>query len=94
MRPELLTKQGLPPILIIDLEVAPEKVGPQIKTKWGTWDYVAHEYPPDICRWFSVAVQKEVKAIRAGLNFRNGIKKKYQPLRKDDDVMKGFYRGA
>ena len=66
-----------------------------IKTKWrDKWKFTAYEYPPDICKWFSVAVAKEVKAIRAGLKYRNDIKKLYQPFRKDDDAMKGFYRAA
>ena len=78
VRPERLIKEGLPTSLTLDLSIAPDKVGPMIKTKWrDKWKFTAYEYPPDICKWFSVAVAKEVKAIRAGLKYRNDIKKLY-----------------
>ena len=95
LRPERLIKEGLSTALTLDLSISPEKVGPMIQTRWrDKWKFTAYEYPPDICKWFSVAVAKEVKVIRAGLKYRNDIKKIYQPFRKDEDAMKGFYRAA
>ena len=94
-RPERLKKEGLPTTLTLDLEIHPEKIGPMLRTKWrDKWKYITYEYPFEICRWFSVAVEREVKVLRAGFNYTNDIKKQFQPFRKDDDAMKGFYRGA
>ena len=69
-RPELLSAQGLPAKLTLDMDVDAEaELGAYVELhrNQSKDQFGGYTYPEDVCRWFSVAIGKEVIAVKAAL---------------------------
>ena len=66
--PDRLIKKGLPESLTIELDINPETdLGETVTTSYSPWKYLGHKFSDDVSNWFSVAINKEVIALRAAM---------------------------
>ena len=93
--PELLRAKNLPESLIIDLDEDPDTIGPPVEGYRPEWqskkdNHFGNKYNDTVCEWFSVAIEKEVVAIRAPSMLRMKNSGGCTVYTKPDDMRKGY----
>ena len=69
--PEKLTTKGLPGSLTLEMNINPETdLGAFAVCKKG---YAGYKYPDDVCKWLSIAIDKDVIAIRSSMTRKNAL---------------------
>ena len=91
VEPERLRAKNLPESLSIDLDDDPESTGPYVECQRG---YFGYTFNDTVCQWFSVAIDKEVIAIRSPLKRRTRLNPKRLIFDRSDDLRKTFTTDA
>ena len=66
--PERLTEKGLPIKLTLELEINPATdMGEYVEreTAKARYSYAGYKFPEQVNKWFSVAINKEIFAVRS-----------------------------
>ena len=97
--PQLLRAKNLPVSITIDLDEDPNIIGPPVEGYHPEWsvkkdNHFGNKYSDGICNWFSVAIEKEVVAIRAPSMLRMKNDGGCTVYTKRDDLRKGYQKGA
>ena len=64
--PERLSERGMPVTITLEMDIDPEKdlTGEFIEVNKG---YAGYKYPEDVCKWFSIAIEEDVVALRSSM---------------------------
>ena len=75
--PERLTDKGLPVSLKLELDIDPKAELVEYVEREGhpKVSYAGYTYPKDVCNWFSVAIGKDVIAVKSRMDRRTALNK-------------------